>query len=102
MNREIIEQAFFNAVKRLKFYAPFDTGNLRENAIRYEWRDNKTFVIYVDQNIAPYMPYTNEPWTAERWKGKKNPNEAWWQGAVEAIAEVMAIELNGKLTVGKR
>ncbi len=97
--RAEVERAFMNAVERLRWYAPIETGNLKNNAIRYEWKDANTFVIYVDQGIAPYMPYTNEPWIAERWKGKKNPNEHWWQDTVQIIAEVMALELKGELTV---
>ena len=100
VTRAEIERAFYNAVERLRWYAPYLTGNLRFNAIRYEWTDTNTFVIYVDESIAPYMPYTNEPWLSPKWKGKRNPNEKWFQETVEIIAEVMAMELKGKLTKG--
>lgn len=28
-----------------------------------------------------YMPYTNEEWISPRWRGRKNPNEQWWEKA---------------------
>lgn len=99
VTRTQIELAFMNAVRRLRWYAPYSTGNLRYNAIRYRWEDSNTFVIYVDESIAPYMPYTNEVWLSPRWKGRSNPNERWWQETVQIIAEEMAIELKGVLTV---
>lgn len=40
------------------------------------------------------MPYTNEIWISPRWKGKKNPNEGWWQGAIAAAVQVIAAEFN--------
>ena len=97
MTKERFSQVCMMAVEELKKRAPIDTGNLRYNAIRYEWIDEDTFRIYVDKNIAPYMPYTNEPWLSPKWNGKKNPNEAWFQEAVEYIAEFIADQVNGDL-----
>ena len=103
MTKEVFNQVCMQAVEELRNRAPIDTGNLRHNAIRYEWIDEDTFQIYVDgspdnpNSIAPYMPYTNEPWLSPKWKGKKNPNEAWWQEAVEYIAEYIADQVNGDL-----
>ena len=97
MTKERFDQVCMNCVEYLKKLSPIDTGNLRYNAIRYEWIDENTFKIYVDKSIAPYMPYTNEPWRAKRWNGKKNPNERWWQDAVEFIAQYISEELNGEI-----
>lgn len=97
MTQERFTQVCMDAVTTLKSLAPYDTGNLSRNAIKYEWIDENTFRIYVDKSIAPYMPYTNEPWLAKRWNGKKNPNEEWWQKAVEFIADLLAEELNGEI-----
>lgn len=97
MRRDIFEEVCMMAVEELKKRAPIDTGNLRYKAIRYEWIDEDTFRIYIDKNIAPYMPYTNEPWISPKWNGKKNPNEAWFQEAVEYIANYLAYEVNGDL-----
>lgn len=55
------------------------TGNMALNALKYEWLDGgATFHMWIDEEIAPYVFYTNEPWTSPRWHGKKNPNEGWW------------------------
>ena len=43
------------------------------------------------------MPFTNEPWISPKWKGKKNPNEEWFQKASEMIANLVATETKGEL-----
>jgi hypothetical protein len=83
-------------VREIRKRAPKDTGNLAYNSIRYEWKGNK-FIIYVDENIAPYMPFTNEPWIHERWNGKPNPNEAWWQYATWIAVRYLIYRLKGTL-----
>lgn len=79
----------------LSLLAPKDTGNLAFNSIRVEWHGDNEAAIYVDENIAPYMPYTNETWVSDRWNGKQNPNEAWWQNAIAQIVEQLNIEFGG-------
>ncbi len=49
------------AFETLRDLAPYDTGNLSRNAIKLEFTDAKHARIYVSEEIAPYMPYTNEP-----------------------------------------
>lgn len=88
-----IEDAFNWAINYLKMIAPKDTGNLAFNAIKYEISGNE-MRIYVDENIAPYMVYTNEPWIK---RPGTNPNEKWWDTALEEIIEYMAFYLNGEL-----
>ena len=83
-----VSDEFFEAEeKRPEFMlAPSDVS------VVYE--DENTFTIFVeDDQVAPYMPYTNEPWISPKWNGKKNPNEAWWQDAVKLVREY----LKGKL-----
>ena len=99
MTRAEFQRICLAVVDKVKAKSPIDTGNLRWNAIRFEYIDERTFKIYVDQGIAPYMPYTNEPWIAERWKGKKNPNEAWWQRTIEEITKELTAELNGVMSI---
>ena len=84
-------------VEELRKLAPKDTGNLAYNAIKFEFPDTNTCKIIVDEAIAPYMPYTNEPWIAERWHGKKNPNEKWFDNAAEKIAQLFAQLSRGEL-----
>lgn len=85
------------ACATLRELAPKDTGNLAYNAIKIEFESDGVCRIYVDESIAPYMPFTTKPWIAKRWNGKKNPNEGWWQAAVELLAEYIAQELGGDL-----
>lgn len=79
----------------LSLLAPRDTGNLAFNSILLEWKSENEVDIYVSEDIAPYMPYTNEPWVADRWNGKQNPNEAWWQNAISQIVEQLNQEFGG-------
>lgn len=62
-----------------RFRAPKDTGNLAYNSLKMKYVNPKECHIEVDQKIAPYMVYTNEVWISPKWKGRKNPNENWWQ-----------------------
>ena len=78
--------------------SPRDTGNLADNALTIEFPSKNTCYIYVDESIAPYMPFTTKPWISPRWRGKKNPNEGWWQSAGETVAQYIADKLQGDLT----
>ena len=78
-------------LRELRAITPIDTGNLKYNAIKIEFSsDMSECRIYVDEAIAPYMPYTNEPWISPKWNGKKNPNEGWWTNFSDKIAEVIS------------
>lgn len=85
------------AVKELRGLAPYDTGNLALNAIKIEFPSPNVCLIYVDEDIAPYMPFTTKPWVSPKWNGKKNPNEGWWQAAGELIAGYVAQQAHGKI-----
>lgn len=76
----------------LRAAAPYKTGNLRYNAIKIEMPSPNTCRLYVDEEIAPYMKYTNEPW-----KTGKNPNEGWFDKAAEQIAMHIARRVKGAL-----
>ena len=97
MSPQKFQMAVEYAVKYLRALAPRDTGNLEDNAIRYIYEDADTARIYVDEEIAPYMPYTNEPWVSPKWNRKKNPNEAWFDYAAGEIAEELAKRYRGRL-----
>lgn len=97
MNAQGFEQMCMQVVKELRALAPKDTGNLAYNAIQFEWVDNRTFKIFVNEEIASYMPFTNEPWLSPRWGGKKNPNEKWFNRASESVAVKAAQVVRGEL-----
>lgn len=77
----------------LQARAPFDSGNLFRNGIRIV--ENK---VIVGGEIAPYAVFTNEPWTSEKWHGKKNPNEGWVQRAIEEALPLVQRVLGGRAT----
>ena len=85
----------------LREKAPIDTGNLRYNAIKGKLKAENVYELEVDQSIAPYMVFTNEPWISPKWNGKKNPNEKWFENATYYIALDLAKRLGGKLEVIK-
>lgn len=90
----------YEACKILKLVlqarAPYDTGNLAMNNIRID--RNRGRVIVGSAESAPYAPITNEPWTSEKWHGKKNPNEGWIQRAIEESLPIIQRVLSGKAT----
>ena len=75
----------YTIVAYIRSRAPNDTGNLAYNAIKYEFIGENEARIYVDEAIAPYMPYTNEPWVSSYWQGKQNPNLYWWDMLAQDI-----------------
>lgn len=80
--------------------SPIKTGNLRFNATKSEnavYFGVKVYKIYIEDEIAPYVYYTNEPWISPRWHGKKNPNEGWIDRGVMEVCQVIANELGGKV-----
>lgn len=108
MDKQYFNRVFLEAVDQLRNVAPKDTGNLAFNAIKYKWVAENKFVIYVDvgdiktiktriKGLAPYMPFTNEEWISPNWHGKKNPNQNWWNDAMEMVIRFIAKRLGGVL-----
>lgn len=73
----------------LKNSSPIRTGNLRYNSIKNRNMNGKMAIIYVDEGIAPYMPFTNEKWISPRWHGKRNPNEKWFDKTAKRLADAI-------------
>ena len=86
--------------KVFRHRVPYDTGNMALNATHVEKVSENEVRIIVDAQIAPYIVYTNEPWTSPKWRGKENPNEKWFERATEDVAQYITAELNGTLTIG--
>ena len=72
------------------------TGNLKYNALKVI-KTPTGVQLYVDEQVAPYMPYTNEKWVSPKWKGAKNPNENWWENMAHSFINDLAKELKGKV-----
>lgn len=87
---EIVEEMAFEWVPNpdTRYKKGGSTGNMATLGLRYKTQGNY-FIVYIDTNIAPYVPYTNELWISPKWKGKKNPNQGWW--------DVFAIEFINRL-----
>ena len=73
------------------------TGNMALNAAQIRFPSPDVCEIYIDDEIAPYLPYTIEPWLSPRWKGKKNPNEGWFERAAAYIAQYVAKNVKGEI-----
>jgi hypothetical protein len=86
--------------KSIQEYAPKDTHNLADNALQLRWLSNDVCQIFVDESIAPYMPFTNEIWVSPKWNGKQNPNEHWWNDIFMVTANELATKYNGVLGYG--
>lgn len=94
MTKSEWSKLFKQAMKALReqVFVPYDTGNLKYNAIKGRWIDETTYRIYVDESVAPYMKFTNEVWTY-----RKNPNEKWFEKAVKFVAEYIAKHTRGNI-----
>lgn len=82
----------------IKETCPIDTGNLRHNAIKFKFINSRKIEIWVNEDIAPYMVYTNEQWLSPKWEGQKNRNESWWQNAVYKCVEMIQARYDAKVT----
>ena len=110
IDKRLFDRVFLEAVDQLRKVAPVDTGNLRDS-IKYKWISENEFEIYVnvgdtnaflekqyyEKGQAPYMPFVNEEWISPKWNGKKNPNENWWNEAMEMVIQFIAKRLGGEL-----
>lgn len=98
-----IELALIDALQRGRDLIPKDTGNMAYNATLLARVGNNQWEIYVSgdgtHGIAPYAPFTTEPWISPRWHGKRNPNEGWWQRFADFIATEVAKTLGGTVEI---
>ena len=93
-----LEQASRYLQSILKVFSPKDTGNLSLNAIRIVQVKPNEWQIIIGGEIAPYAVFTNAEWKAERWAGKRNPNENWVQRAIDTARPNLALILSGTIT----
>ena len=122
MSKQEFERLFIEAINSLRqqVFVPYDTGNLKFNAIKGHWTAENRFTIYVDEHIAPYVYYTNgdkdlgKKMDAEikryqqsqkglkykygnKTKGKKGLKYNWVDKMVDYIASYIANKLGGEL-----
>jgi len=94
--QEVVNIAVSIVEEMRKDWVPRDTGNMADNSLKYKIKGNY-MVIYFDSKVAPYVPYTNEPWISDKWHGKKNPNEGWWDRFAEEFTNRLTGKLGGKI-----
>lgn len=92
----IVEEMRENFVPNLDTRYRTSTGNMALNALQYSV-ERDVFHIWIDDKIAPYVYYTEYPWTSPKWHGKQNPNEGWWERFYEEFARRLANKLKGEL-----
>lgn len=92
-----VDLAIQTAVETARAKIPIDTGNLRYNAFKYERVAEDEWRIYIDDEVAPYAIYVNEPWISAKWNGKQNPNQGFWDEVVKSILEDVSNQLNGQI-----
>lgn len=94
MGKAEFEALFVEAINSLRqqVFVPYDTGNLKINAIKGMWVNDNLYRIYIDENIAPYVYFTQE-----RWEQGNNPNEGWIEKAVDYIAMFISRKLGGSI-----
>lgn len=91
-----VAQSILNQMKKYRKWVPRDTGTMAFDALRFKV-ENNFIIIYVDTTIAPYVPYTNEPWLSAKWNGKQNPNEGWWDNFANEFIRRLALRLKGEI-----
>lgn len=80
------------------------TGNMALNSLQYDVQyigKEIHIKIYMDEGVAPYVVYTNEPWLSPYWNGKQNPNEGWWDKFVKELNERIARKLGGEIELAE-
>lgn len=84
-------------LREIRKVAPKRTGNLAFNSLKMEFTGNLC-KVYIDEDIAPYMQYTNEQWLSSRWHGKQNPNQGWWQRGADIINDLIMSRLDEQIS----
>ena len=78
------------------------TGNMAFNSLRKDviYKENEIHIkIWMNEKIAPYVVYTNEPWLSPYWRGKQNPNEGWWERFVAELNARVSKKVQGNMNL---
>lgn len=96
LNEEIaaIVTQIVEEIKDEDWFIPRDTGNMEFNALKVKV-EGRYVIVYFDTKVAPYIPYTNEPWLSARWHGKRNPNQDWWDSFAQEFIRRLTLRLKG-------
>lgn len=78
MTDEQVERLAHLAMAYIKAHpdTPYDTGNLKLNALQVRKVAPYQYEIYIDLGIAPYQEYLNE---RDSLRGRPNRHHEWWE-----------------------
>ena len=82
----------------LKVNCPKDTTNL-SRSINIQYVEEGKARIVIGHEDADYAIYTNEPWTSDKWGGKKNPNEGWIEETIAQATPMIQQIMSGEMSV---
>lgn len=78
------------ALAIMQSQAPVRTGELQASIKLLAVENGYEIIV-----TAPHFGYTEGKWTHPRWKGRQNPNEAWWSLGTDLIVRMIQSELGG-------
>ena len=67
---------------------PYDTGNLKLNALQMRKVDDYNYEIFIEIDIAPYQRYLNERETVGG-TSHRNRHQHWWEKMRVNVAEYL-------------
>ncbi|MDR3216119.1 MAG: hypothetical protein LBT55_01720 [Clostridiaceae bacterium] len=91
-----LTQAVWECFELYAAAVPADSGNLRRNGVRLENTAPGMWEIYMETDITPCAPYTNESGMSLWRSGAKDPNEGWIERVFGEISRRIADELGGE------
>lgn len=102
MNREMLDNVFHNAVRKLRELAPKDSGHLSLNAIKSEWVSDTHFRIYIDEEVLMHQENIRGRVANYNYQARINEDVnyrtyKWFEKAVQIILDLMAKELQGEI-----
>lgn len=90
-----IENKIKTAVGVARILIPKDTGNMRYNSLKLRKVDDMTYEVYMDLNVALYVPYVNEHLDGHH-TAKQLANEEFWERVVQGIFNQLKSTLAGE------
>jgi hypothetical protein len=92
MTQKEFEERLLRAVEKaerlIQSQAPVRSGELKNSIMLLATATGYEIVVK-----APHMPFTEEVWISDQWRGRKNPNEGWFKEAVELAFRLIRAEL---------
>lgn len=102
MTQKEFEERLLRAVEKaqrlIQSLSPVRSGELKNSIDLLATANGYEIVVK-----APHMVYTEEAWVSPQWRGRDNPNEGWFQEAIELAFRLIQSELGASgYNVGNR